>query len=159
MMCYLPWLRTVALSALAIGLIWHNAIGHALAVLGLVVGVILAAAVAAVLAALVIRVARRVQRRRALAGGCTTCRHPCQRAMTAEPVLLTLAPAAAGEPAPAGAERVPAMAGRAPARAGRAPVRAGRIAVRAEHIPVWADCARVSGERVPVGEEMAVSSK
>jgi len=85
MICYLPWLRAIVLTALAAGLLWYKTIAHVLNVLSLTLAVMLAAAVAAAAVVAAARVARAVQRRRANAGACTRCRFRCQLDITAAP--------------------------------------------------------------------------
>jgi hypothetical protein len=97
MICYVPWLRTIVLTALAAGLLWYKTIAHVLGVLSLTLAVLLAVSAAAAVVVAAARVARAVQRRRAAVGACTQCRFRCQLDLTAAPVT----PAAWAEP-PAG---------------------------------------------------------
>ncbi|MGO9080094.1 MAG: hypothetical protein ACLQDY_13785 [Streptosporangiaceae bacterium] len=85
MLCYAP--RTVLLAAagLAAWVLWHAAIGHALADLASVVRVVVIIAAGAILAGASARVTSTMQRRQARAGECTRCPFGCQLPVTPPP--------------------------------------------------------------------------
>ncbi len=88
MVCYVPGTGTLAVIAFSVYLVWHKAIGHFLAIVGVVAGPVLVAGAAAAAAGLVIWTARVIRRRRARAGACTTCRFGCQQSLPGRPRLL-----------------------------------------------------------------------
>jgi hypothetical protein len=126
--CFLPGTGTLAIIAFSAYLIWHKAIGHFLAIAGVVAGPLLVAGAAAAAAGLVIWTARLIRRRRARAGACTTCRLGCQQSLPGHRHLLVnradrrLA-APARVPAPARVVPAPARVVPAPARVVPAPAR------------------------------------
>lgn len=106
MACFIPGTGTLAVIAFSVFLLWHRAIGHFLAIMGVVAGPVLVAGAAAAAAGLVIWTARVIRRRRARAGACTTCRFGCQQSLSHRSHLLVRRvdrrPAApAGGPGPA----------------------------------------------------------
>jgi hypothetical protein len=120
--CFLPGTGTLAIIAFSAYLLWHKAIGHFLAIAGVVAGPVLVAGAAAGAAGLVIWTARLIRRRRARAGACTTCRLGCQQSLPGHGHLLVnradrrllvnradrrLAAPARMLPEPAGRERWP----------------------------------------------------
>jgi hypothetical protein len=131
--CFIPGTGTLAVIAFSAYLIWHKAIGHFLAIAGVVAGPLLVAGAAAAAAGLVIWTARVIRRRRARAGACTTCRLGCQQSLPRHPHLLVnrvdrrlaapipgpapaprpvTGPARARRPAPAAVPSPPASPGR-----------------------------------------------
>jgi hypothetical protein len=111
--CFLPGTGTLAIIALSAYLLWHKAIGHFLAIAGVVAGPLLVVGAAAAAAGLVIWTARLIRRHRARAGACTTCRLGCQQSLPGHRHLLVnradrrLAAPARMLPEPAGRERWP----------------------------------------------------
>ena len=79
--CYAPSTSAIA-AFLFIGyLALRHVTGHALAAAGLITTIVIALGVAGVAAGAIAVSAATIRRRRAAAGACHTCRHPCREVM------------------------------------------------------------------------------
>jgi hypothetical protein len=117
--CYLPSTSAIIVIVAIAYLVLHSAAGHSPAGLGLATDVIIAVGLAGLAAGTIAVSAVTIRRRRAAAGACHTCSHPCRGAMvplperdaqlwphrplTQQPLPLAVVPA---KPAARQAERV-----------------------------------------------------
>lgn len=85
--CYLPS-TSATLSILAVAFIaFHSAASHAFAGLGLATEIVIGLGLAGLAAGTIVISAVTIQRRRAAAGACHACSHPCRGAMVPLPEI------------------------------------------------------------------------
>jgi hypothetical protein len=77
--CYAPSTSAIVASALVGYLALRDATGHALAAVGLATAIMIALGVAGVVAGAITVTAATIRQRRAAAGACHTCSHPCRQ--------------------------------------------------------------------------------
>jgi hypothetical protein len=97
--CYLPRTGTILVAIATLIVLLHGPAGHAIAAVGEVTAALAVSALAAGTFTGITIAARAQQRRRALAGGCPTCRFDCQyqtltghgvTGATRRPMLVTI---------------------------------------------------------------------
>jgi hypothetical protein len=80
--CYVPRTGTILFIIVIGAVALHGPVGHAAATVGIVTAVLAGVALVAGLVTGITLAARARQRRRAVAGGCVSCRFKCQQALT-----------------------------------------------------------------------------
>ena len=151
MVCYA---RPASLLAAIVAVAWlmfSGPLSHFFSTAAVLVAVLVATASAAVAAALVFATFMSTRRRRAVAGGCVSCRFQCQHAMTGQRLwLVTTAD-----------RRQPADAGQAvTGRQAPVPVRSVPVFLPMPEVPRWPDrpLHRVPGQARAGSAACSVSS-
>src|SRR6202034_299764 len=110
--CYLPSTSATLLILAVAFIAFHSAASHTFAPLGLATEIVIGLGLAGLAAGTIVISAVTIRRRRAAAGACHTCSHPCREALVPRPELD--APrwphrplAGSGGPAPSAAGPVP----------------------------------------------------
>jgi len=83
--CYLPSTSATLLILAAAFIAFHSAASHTFAPLGLATEIVIGVGLAGLAAGTIVISAVTIQRRRAAAGACHTCSHPCRGAMVPLP--------------------------------------------------------------------------
>ena len=83
--CYLPSTSATLLILAAAFIAFHSAASHTFAALGLATEIVIGLGLAGLTAGTIVVSAVTIQRRRAAAGACHTCSHPCRGAMVPLP--------------------------------------------------------------------------
>src|ERR1700730_15461830 len=83
--CYLPSTSATLLILAAAFIAFHSAASHTFAPLGLATEIVIGVGLAALAAGTIVISAVTIQRRRAAAGACHTCSHPCRGALVPLP--------------------------------------------------------------------------
>ena len=83
--CYLPSTTATLLILVAAFIAFHSAASHTFAALGLATEIVIGLGLTGLAAGTIVISAVTVQRRRAAAGACHTCSHPCRGAMVPLP--------------------------------------------------------------------------
>jgi hypothetical protein len=91
--CYAPRLYTIAALLVTAGLVMRPAAGHAMAGIGLVTDIVILIAASLFIAVLTLISTAVIRQRRAAAGACQTCTHPCRPSPQTPQVPLALADA------------------------------------------------------------------
>jgi hypothetical protein len=79
--CYLPSTSAIIVILAVAYIALHSVAGHGLAAFGLATEVVIAVGLAGLAAGTIVISAVTIQRRRAAAGACHTCSHPCRGAI------------------------------------------------------------------------------
>jgi len=79
--CYLPSTSAILVILTVAYIALHGAAGHGLAGFGLATEIVIAVGLAGLAAGTIVISAVTIQRRRAAAGACHTCSHPCRGAI------------------------------------------------------------------------------
>jgi len=85
--CYLPSTSAIVVILIVGFLLLHNAASHTFAAVGLATMIVMAVGAAGLVAGTIVVSAVLIRRRRAAAGACHTCSHPCREAMVPLPEL------------------------------------------------------------------------
>lgn len=99
MVCYARSASRIAAVALVVFLLFGRSVGHFFGAAALMVAITVATAGAAIGAACAFAAFLSTRRGRAAAGGCVSCQHRCQHAMTEQPQRLRLVSTADRSPA------------------------------------------------------------
>jgi len=83
--CYLPSTSAIVVILIVGFLLLHNAASHTFAAAGLATMIVMAVGAAGLAAGTITVSAVTIRRRRAAAGACHTCSHPCREAMVPLP--------------------------------------------------------------------------
>jgi hypothetical protein len=83
--CYLPSTSAIVMIVFVGFLLLHSAASHTFAAVGLATMIVIAVGVAGLVAGTITVSAVTIRRRRAAAGACHTCSHPCREAMVPLP--------------------------------------------------------------------------
>lgn len=83
--CYLPSTSAIVMIVFVGFLLLHSAARHTFAAAGLATTIVIAVGVAGLVAGTITVSAVTIRRRRAAAGACHTCSHPCREAMVPLP--------------------------------------------------------------------------
>lgn len=151
MVCYARPASLLAAIVAVAWLVFSGPVSHFFSTAAVLVAVLVATASAAVAAALVFATFMSTRRRRAVAGGCVSCRFQCQHAMTGQRLwLVTTAD-----------RRQPADAGQAvTGRQAAVPVRSVPVFLPMPEVPRWPDrpLHRVPGQARAGSAACSVSS-
>ena len=85
--CYLPSTSAIVVIVIVGFLLLHSAASHTFAAAGLATTIVIAFGAAGLVAGTIAVSAVTIRRRRAAAGACHTCSHPCREAMVPLPEL------------------------------------------------------------------------
>jgi hypothetical protein len=99
MVCYTRPASRIAVVVLVVFLLFGRSLGHLLGAAAVMVAITVATAGAAIAAACAFAVFLSTRRGRAASGGCVSCPHRCQHAMTERPQRLRLVSTADRGPA------------------------------------------------------------